>query len=353
MAEDGGSSKRLKTAEDDGPAVIAERLRMLRRRNAELESENEQLRRRVPEGNHEVLPVSVVPATIKVDLSRIDASLVTQITSFLGTSLELLNLALTCKSFGRRQAASTLNWSLVEEVARQAVSSTATDAEMSSLPRYVSGVTTWLSILDRFERLLIFDVLLGGHIEYANGDKTTVYGTNDYLCTAASNHYVMSSGAHYAEFRITGVPWIGIVRPMPNLDASAYARSYCCFVGEPDLYPVFLAQRSDRWGDSNVCACQYQCENGYLSWTDWDEANGDDNEYYWEGMEGCRTGDTVGMLLNLDEGTLTVYKNNLRLGVMKDGLSGSYCWYVTVADGSGLGREQEAVSIQRGTLLPL
>ena len=42
------------------------------------------------------------------------------------------------------------------------------------------------------------------------------------------------------------------------------------------------------------------------------------------------TGDTVGMLLNLDEGTLIVYKNNRRLGVMKDGLSGSYCWYVTV-----------------------
>ena len=47
----------------------------------------------------------------------------------------------------------------------------------------------------------------------------------------------------------------------------------------------------------------------------------------------CDDGDTIGMLLNLDEGTLTVYKNNRRLGVLKDGLSGSYCWCATVWEG--------------------
>ena len=47
------------------------------------------------------------------------------------------------------------------------------------------------------------------------------------------------------------------------------------------------------------------------------------------------------MLLNLDEGTLTVYKNNRRLGVMKDGLSESYCWYVSASVG-------DAITIKRG-----
>ena len=58
-------------------------------------------------------------------------------------------------------------------------------------------------------------------------------------------------------------------------------------------------------------------------------------------MEACHSGDTIGMLLNLDEGTLTVYKNNRRLGVLKDGLSGSYCWFVSVSTG-------DAISIKRG-----
>ena len=39
-----------------------------------------------------------------------------------------------------------------------------------------------------------------------------------------------------------------------------------------------------------------------------------------------------GLLLDFDEGTLSVYKNDRRLGgVIKGGLNGEYCWFVTVA----------------------
>ena len=123
---DDSSAKRPKTA------LVAD----MRRRNAPLESEVqrlrseiEQLRRRIRqlEGNHEVLPVVVAPVT--VDLSRVDTNIVAHITSFLGESCELLNLALTCKSFGQPASTTTLSLSLVEEVARQAVCSRTTDAE--------------------------------------------------------------------------------------------------------------------------------------------------------------------------------------------------------------------------------
>ena len=87
-----------------------------------------------------------------VDLSCVDASIAIQISSFVGvSSCELLNLALTCKSFGWRESTSTLDWSVVEEVARQAVySRTSTNAER--IPQYDSGTTTWLSILRRLEQ---------------------------------------------------------------------------------------------------------------------------------------------------------------------------------------------------------
>ena len=335
MADDGGG-KRLKKSPGGG-LVNTE----LRRRISELESENEQLRRRGrQEGNHEVLPVVVVAT---VDLSRIDTSIVTHISSFLGTSRELLNLGLTCKSFGFRQPTSTRHLSLVEEVARRKVCSSATDAELDHLPQYVSGTTTWLSILHRFDHLLIFDVLLGGNTEHQNGDKTTVCGKSDYRGVGVLSSYVMRSGSHYVEFQITRAPrrgpCIGIVRPMPGLDAGAY-RSGFDFT-DFEFYPDFLAQRSDDWGNGNVHACEYYSKTGAMSWTDWDDDEDEENcNVDWEGMEGCESGDTVGMLLNLDEGTLTVYKDNRCLGVLKDGLSGSYCWYADVSFG-------DAVAIQR------
>ena len=275
-----------------------------------------------------MLPAVVeVVVTTKVDLSRVDTGLVTHISSFLVTPRELLNLALTCKAFGWRRPTSTLNCSLVEEVARQAVSSRATDAEMSILPRYASGTTTWLSILHRYEHLLDFDVLLGGYIEYLNGDKTTVCAKDGFNGVAVSSGYVMRSGAHYAEFQINGTPYIGVVRPMPGLDAGAYDDEFNFFDHRFRL--DFLAQRSDDWGNGSVHACLYCPRYGSTGCTDWDDEGDDEG---WEGRlrERCTSGDTVGMLLDLDDGTLTVYKNNRRLGVIKDGLSGPYCWYVNV-----------------------
>ena len=35
--------------------------------------------------------------------------------------------------------------------------------------------------------------------------------------------------------------------------------------------------------------------------------------------------------MDLDEGTLDVYKNDIRLGTMKNGLVGEYCWVITIS----------------------
>ena len=304
------------------------RVEELQRRNAELESELDQLRRggRQEEGTHEVLPVVV---TVTVDLSRVTTNIVAHISSFLGTPCELLNIALACKSFGLRRPTSTLNWSLMEEVARQAVCSRATDAEMGCLPPYVSGTATWLSILHRYEHLLEFDVLLGRYIEHRNVEKTKVLGTGDHS-VAVSSGCVMRSGMHYAEFQIYGDPFIGVVRPMPDLDAGAYSERFTFFLRRS--FPDFLTQRSADWGNGNVHVCEYYCGDGDMRWNDW---SGADQEWeQWEGMEPCHSGDTLGMLLNLDDETLTVYKNNRRLGLTKDGLSGAYCWYANVSGGN-------------------
>ena len=65
--------------------------------------------------------------------------------------------------------------------------------------------------------------------------------------------------------------------------------------------------------------------------------NGEDKG--WRGQRGCKEGDTVGLLLDFNRGSLTVYLNDDRLSVMASGLSGPLCWMAT------LYTEAEAVRI--------
>ena len=53
----------------------------------------------------------------------------------------------------------------------------------------------------------------------------------------------------------------------------------------------------------------------------------------WEGRQTAREqGDRIGMLLDLDQGSMTVWKNGEQLGVMQaEGLTGPWCWAVSLA----------------------
>ena len=342
MADDQSNKRPKKGPEASGEDADAleHEIGHLRQQLRRSDDENARWRK----GNHGALAANTFAV---VDLSRLDTSLVTHIVSFVGTSRELFDLALTCKAFGWRQPATGLDWPLAEEVARQIVRSGHHDIKgvRVTLSPYVRGTTTWLSILRESERPLRFDTLLGRGIGYANESRTSVRGTRTAssvgLSTAVASNYVMVSGIHYAEFQIAaGTPSIGIVRPIPNLDPDRFVDGSFHFF-QYRLRPDFLAQKANEWCAGDVHACEYFCGNGTMNWTNWDDI--EDNLLDWEGREGSRSGDTVGMLLNLDEGTLTVYKNKRCLGVMRGGLSGSYCWFATVMD-------KCAVSVERCNL---
>ena len=64
----------------------------------------------------------------------------------------------------------------------------------------------------------------------------------------------------------------------------------------------------------------------------------------WNGSEGFNNGDEIGMLLDLNVGTLSIYKNGRYLGILKDGLAGEYCWVATMWT-HGIG-----VRIQKGII---
>ena len=54
-------------------------------------------------------------------------------------------------------------------------------------------------------------------------------------------------------------------------------------------------------------------------------------EQTWDGQQGANVGDRIGLLLDRSDGSLSVYKNDVRLGVMvSSGLAGEYCWAVSL-----------------------
>ena len=148
----------------------------------------------------------------------------------------------------------------------------------------------------------------------------------------------MRGGRHFVEFTVTTLnPHInlGVIRPVSLTDDMGLNTDW-----EANVNPVIVSsqrksavsaklrsQRTAKWGDSNMHCCAYYCGNGRCYWTDW--ANRKDSSG-WQGSEVWEGNGTVGLLLDLNEGNLSLFKNGRPLGVMKDGLGGEYVWLVSV-----------------------
>ena len=253
----------------------------------------------------------------------------------------LLNLALTCRRFGIAQSRSDTggddSLSLVEETARRIVQDIATEEQMNALPSYDGE--NWLSKYNYLQSLrapLTFDQLVGS-IEYVEGNKSRItnHGTPDWA-TAFSNN-IMMAGKHYASYEVrdgSGL-LLGVMRPGEAVQSA---------MGSPlfrKFYDNFSQSRLSVRYNNTVNCCMYG-SSGYCWSSDWGE--GYSNSQPWDGMEELSASPyKIGMLLDLDEGTLSVYKNGRKLGVMKRGLAGHYCWVIAMRQGA-------KVTIKRGTV---
>ena len=152
----------------------------------------------------------------------------------------------------------------------------------------------------------------------------------------------MRGGRHFVEFNISfdeqdgPIICLGVIRTVSltkgiDLEDDLEGEVHPVFVAsiyQPAVAENLRSQRTAKWGDSsNVHCCTYYCGNGQCDWTDWDDIKGHSE---WQGRKGLGESGTVGLLLDLKEGTLSAFKNGRRLGVMKDGLGGEYVWFVSV-----------------------
>ena len=194
-------------------------------------------------------------------------------------------------------------------------------------------------------RPLCFDELVGNgfspQVHPASVTHRASEGSVSYTYSTAMSGRVMRGGRHFVEFTIINGDshaFFGVVRPISltnGIDVEAdWGGSVNPVLVSPRynsaISEKFRSQRTTKWGDSNIHCCAYCCDSGHCYYTGWDSGwsvrgwRTPD----WQGSEELVTS-TIGLLLDLDGGTLSVFKDGRRLGVMKNGLDGEYCWFVT------------------------
>ena len=275
-------------------------------------------------------------AVVESALANIDV--VSQLAAFLEAK-DLCQVKATCKALGAANDGAAINGQSVTEEAARRVYEGASDEEKVMLPRY--GGETWIVLyhhLLMLRRRLTFDQLVGSHVEYVGGDEAAVQGKKvngraEYSQAICGNH-IMRMGKHWATFTSSSgfqdLEVAGVVRPLPRWETRGLNNFS---PGAPRFHQDLLQERTGRW-DGDVHCCRIYMGHGHCFWSDWTGEYAKGNDY----DRGCRT---LGMMLDLGEGTLSVYQNGERLGTLKDGLAREYCW---IAGFMGEGE----VSIQRG-----
>ena len=193
--------------------------------------------------------------------------------------------------------------SVVEEAARLWVAG-CNEQERGWVPRI--ELESWLGLMREVELLRVPLVFGRAHADFTLSEGGAVAtkdltGPDGYSWRAATSAAVMWSGRHFVQFTVAVVPvgsmLFGVIRPDHDVEggADAFSVDGHCFY------------------DTNT-GSRFPGEND------------------WEGMQTAdNQGDCIGMLLDLDQGSMTVWKNGERLGVMvAEGLSGPFCWAVTL-----------------------
>ena len=300
---------------------------------------------------------------------------------------DMLSLALTCKRFGakkgtdkKRSAArdestrevrqKTENISLMEVAARTVLFALATENERNALPKSLneSWIGLYQEFLSVFRLPLYFDKLVGGSVDYVDDtDKTKVCTKlgvqSTYNTVICSN--IMRAGKHSVTFQVNDPSSIysgiscGIMRPTTN-DITVLLN---CSPVLNDLWR-FSLKEYEMLHSNNVDCCLTSTAAGIglirRRWKQWTNAElvaldeeqhlramrqNRNQPFIWEGMEPTEdTSFKLGMILDLDEGTLDVYKNDRRLGTMMTGLVGEYCWAASL---KSFGAPSFSVSIDR------
>ncbi len=203
------------------------------------------------------------------------------------------------------------------------------------------------------------------YIDFNMGLDLSWNGWEGIACTAICSDYVMTSGRHYAKFTVTSERYgedmfryfychLGIMRPIHShfRPWPAWSPLYGQLLSRSILGESFAEHyKTDAWGEGDVHCCLYYDFEGTCEWSNWDSTlEGIHEDLRWDGMLGSYLRhDTreYGLLLDLDVGTLSMYKDDRCLGVMMRGLTGEYCWCAEILAQAHGRPDEQNVRIER------
>jgi len=257
---------------------------------------------------------------------------------------QLLTLALTCNYFKK----------VVEGAAQTFIDVCATDEERNNLPQvnllmadteeWVGrnwGIVTKYRLILKHRESLQFDQIVG-YVEHTEGDKSnlhTIPGRRVANGFGSSNR-IMRSGVHKVIFELGGVAeasaMIGIARPMDYNNKALYDhRNRYRFDPRDD---GIKAKYPPAWQGENQVNIVMWSLFGHIFLS-----RGQENEYCFLRNDGFNESDRVGFLLNMDNGTLALYRNGNHVGEIASGLVGEYVWVARL--GRSLRNEDASVRI--------
>ena len=182
-------------------------------------------------------------------------------------------------------------------------------------------VESWLCLMHEVELLrlpLVFGLAHGNFTLSEGGAVATKTGYGTWR--AAASNVAMRSDRHFAQFTVVESGnmsmFFGVIRAGWDVGGDEWA--------------------SDEDGHS-FCGTAYGRRYP--------------GNHTWEGMQTAKEqGDRIGMLLDLDQGSMTVWKNGELLGVMQaEGLSGPLCWAVSSAYAGSSARIESAPALASPT----
>ncbi|EJK60616.1 hypothetical protein THAOC_18993 [Thalassiosira oceanica] len=239
----------------------------------------------------------------------------------------------------------------VNEAAHKRFRQSATEEEESRLPKCGDESDVGLfRALELLRQPLRFDELAGNGFG-PQEHPARVSNVGGHWSTAKSGH-VMRGGKHFVEFTITSdvsirTLEVGVMRPVSLTDGIDLLADWNMSVNpivssrfKPVVGEKLRSQRTAKWGGSNFHCCAYHSYLGDCFWTDWENFHGASN---WQGQVGLGESGTVGLLLDLNEGTLSIFKSGRRLGVLRNRLGGEYVWFVSVCSRCTIGMSRGLV----------
>ncbi|EJK76418.1 hypothetical protein THAOC_01818, partial [Thalassiosira oceanica] len=288
--------------------------------------------------------------TMSVLMDQLDDGMLKRCASYLRPE-EMVSLGRVARRFGLpgggETGSSLPDSSLVEAVARDVFAQVATEEDRLALPRYndESSISLYNQLV-KMRTSLEFSQLIGNDVFHPSvSSKSRVCGDFGAYWNSAISPCVMRGGRHFAKFSIGAWSWdvfvtVGVIRPITGWDERGIENFLPSIIDSNDsVSHDLLAERTEKWHGDIHC-CSYCCWDGSCCRTDWYTKSTND----WVGQENYRRSSTTGLLLDLAEGSLSVFKDGRRLGTMASGLMGEYCWFAAMSLGNS------CVSIERAAL---